>query len=127
MTDPLLLGADVLVLRGGEIRTPAGEVLAVVETRGPGGARTLLRELYRWTSYRKRGLRHLAHRLAVRSPGGEPLFDVDKRHDRAFRRVLLWVYGPDGLPIGRVERIRNVPVAGGLRLVGNDGRSTSTC
>jgi len=115
-----LLRADVLTLSDGKICTPAGDVLAIVETRGLGTTRALLRAIYRWTSYRKRGLRHLTHHFAVLAPGGDLLFQIEKLHNRTFRRVLIWVYGPEGLPVGRVERIRNIPLAGGLRLVGND-------
>ncbi|HEU5157521.1 MAG TPA: hypothetical protein VFU43_11035 [Streptosporangiaceae bacterium] len=124
MTD--LLQADVVTFYDDKMCAANGEPLAVVATRGIGRTRTMLREIYRWTSYRRRGLRHLAHHFAVLTPAGEPLFQIEKLRDRAFRRVRIWVYGPEGLPLGRVERIRNIPLVGGLRLVGDDGSVLGT-
>lgn len=124
MTD--LPGTDLVVLYDGKICTPAGDVCALVETRGLSRTRRGLREVHRWAAFRRRGLSHLAHRLTVRVPGGEVLFHVEKPHDRVFRRVLMSVYGADGLPLGRLERIRRMPLAGGCRLVGSDGAVLGT-
>jgi hypothetical protein len=124
VTDLLL--ADVVTLHDGQICAPTGELLASVETRGHSRTMGVLRQIYRWTAYQKRGLRHLAHHFTLRAPDGELLFQVEKLHDRAFRRVLIWVYGPEGLAVGRVERIRNVPLARRFRLVANDGSVLGT-
>jgi hypothetical protein len=117
----VLLTADVVLLEGDRMCDAAGNVLAVVDARGLGRTRLIARAVHGWVFYQKRGLGPLSHHLTVRTLDGTALFDIDKKHDRVWRRIRTVVTGPDGRPLGRVERSRFR-----LRFVAADGTPPAT-